>query len=669
MKILPINTIKFSADKNVKNNYHQSDINKELFSYQSEISNHYNYAELPNYYKNAIPFKGVTGKGLVKQRGMLLHITSLPATRSFCGQFGDIQTTKFINWLAAAKQTHWIMNPLNALTDPLCPYSSDGRFSRNKFIVNLNKLVEKEYGEILKESELPEDISTPNFTLEMLEKQKNPRFQLAYKRFQNLPNNSPIKQEYNRFLKTNDELWLDEYANFDAIAKRNGKDWLAWDKSLQTAPETAREKGVSLETIVYPLLKSQDKSLKQNEYEDTIGLYKFEQFLYDKQFHELIEELDEKGIKLILDLPIGVSAEGVDTWGKKHIFLLDDNFKPVKVSGCPSEGAFGYTQVWKHALYNYDSPDFWQYQEDTLRQLLEVADLRLDHFVGYVNRAAIPMEYTKPDGTILRGDEIFMPIEQGGMGAGFFDKSWIENIDKKRSPKGENAFELFMRIARECGKKPEDTYILESFGPLAKTKAYKAFEAKYGKDFISQRVPIAMGICDNNKKVRKLNSLNESDTMLNLACLTGNHDMPSLRQYIDKLLGKGLNSEKVGKATKERFKEFCIKELQLTPEEMKDPKTIFDNAMKWHYTKNVKQVQTTIQDALGIYWRPNIPGSWNGMHDKYLQKPTPEALLSYWSFVFPKDFLERENVSGINPGYKSLADKFVNLMNELFPDK
>lgn len=616
-----------------------------------------------------ISFKGVTGNGVPKQRGMLLHITSLPATRSYCGQFGDEQTSKFIDWMAAAKQTHWIMNPLNSLSDNLCPYSGEGRFSRNKFIVNLNKLVDKEYGELLKENELPDDIYSPVFTFEMLEKQKNPRFKIAYDRFKNLSDTAPIKKEYNRFLKENDDLWLDDYASYNAIAKLNGNNWLNWDKTLQTAPEIAKEKGVSLESIVYPLLKLQDKNLTKEDFADSIGLYKFEQFLYDKQFHEMVDEMNAVGINLILDLPIGVSAEGIDTWGKKNIFILDENFKPTKVSGCPPEGAYGYTQVWGHALYNYDSPEFWEYQEASLKQLLKVADLRLDHFVGYVNRAAIPMEYQKADGTVLRGNEIFMPKEKGGMGVDFFDEKWIENIDKKRSPKGENAFELFIRVAQELGKKPEDTYILESFGPLAKTKAYKRFETNYGKDFITQRVPIAMGIGESSKKLRKLNSATTGTEVQNLAYLTGNHDMPSLRQYVDKFMGKGLNGEKVSKATQERFNEFCKKELKLTKEEMKNPDTVFDNTMKWHYTKNVKQVQTTIQDALGIYWRPNIPGFWNGMVDKYLQKPTPEALLSYWSSVFPKDFLERENVSGINPGYKSLADKFVKLMNELYPEK
>ena len=50
-------------------------------------------------------------------------------------------------------------------------------------------------------------------------------------------------------------------------------------------------------------------------------------------------------------------------------------------------------------------------------------------------------------------------------------------------------------------------------------------------------------------------------------------------------------------------------------------------------------------------------------------KPTPEGLLSYWSTIFPKDFLDRDNVYGINSGYKKAADKFVQMMNKLYPEK
>lgn len=610
---------------------------------------------------DTVNFSGLNAKGKAKQRGLLMHITSLPAHRSYCGQFLDPQTDAFIDWLKEAKQTHWIMNPLNAIKDDLCPYNSVGRFSRNKFIVNLNKLTEEEYGGILKPSELPEDVSSPVFTLAMLEKQKNPRFELAYKRFVKLPETEPIKREYNKFVKENDKLWLEHYASFDLISKYYGDNWLNWDKELQTIPEKAFSERVPVSEKTLSVIQKLKPDVPVQNLKDKIGLFKFEQFLYDKQYKQTVEKLNQKGIHLVLDLPIGVSPTGVDTWSRKSMFLLDDNYKPQKVSGCPPEGAYHYTQVWGHALYNYDSPIFWSYQEASLKQLLKTADLRLDHFVGYINRAEIPTTYKKSDGTILKGDEIFKPIKNGGMGADFFLKDWISPINNKRSPKGENMFELFVRTAKDCGKNPEDTYILENFGPLAQTKLYKEFDKEYGEKFISQRVPIGMGIAD----LSKINSPFKTNDYKNSAILTGNHDMPPLRGYIDDLLSDGKNI-KISSKAKNLFKKFCKKELQLTKDEMKNPDIIYENALKWHYTKNVKQVQTTLQDALGIYWRPNIPGNWNGSRDKFLQKATPEGLLPFWSKVFPKDFLTRDDESGINPGYKKQAQGFVDLMKNLY---
>ena len=645
MKIFPIN------------NSVQTRYSARTFKRQTDI----NFTETPdvfekkNVYDNAVSFQGLNAKGVVRQRGLLFHITSLPAHRSYCGQFGDEQTTKFIKWLNDAKQTHWIMNPLNALEDNLCPYSSVGRFSRNKFIVNLNKLTGKEYGKILKPKELPDDITVPEFTFEMLEKQKSPRFELAFLRFQKLPETASIKKEYNKFLKENDDLWLDDYANYEVLSKKFGSYWLNWDKSLQTAPEDARKEGITLQDKILNVLEGK---ISREEYQNKVDLYKFEQFLYDKQYNELTNELDKKGIRILQDLPIGVSYGGVDVWGKKNVFLLGKDFKPSKVSGCPPEKAYPYTQCWGQALYDYDSPNFWKYQEASIRQLLKNTDLRLDHFVGYINRAEIPSTLKTTDGRTLQFYEIFRPIEEGGLGTNYFDNNWVKNIYDKKSPKGENIVELFVRVAKELGKKPEETYILEDFGPLGKTKLYKEFHKKFGNNFTSQQIPIGMDICDPKNRKRMMQS--------NVAILTGNHDLPPLREFVDKLTDN-IKLSRRDKTAQKKFTKFCQEELKLTPEEMQDKNAIYENLLKWHYTMDVKQIQTTLQDALGIYFRPNIPGFWNGMYDKFLMKTTPEALLPYWSRVFPKDFLSRDNQGGINPGYKKLADKFTQMMKELYP--
>lgn len=671
MKVSAISFLNFvSPVKSVNNN--------NVYSNRIKLEEKQDTFEKSNIY-NAISFTGVNGKGQVKQRGMLFHISSLPATRSYCGQFLDPETDKFIDFLQRSHQTHWIMNPLFAIGEDLCPYNASGRFSKNIYLVNLNELTKNEYGKLLKPSELPDDVTAPSFTLDMLKTQKEPRFEKAYQRFLKLDSTHPLKEEYNDFVDKNGKLWLDTYAVYNGISSIYGDNWRKWPDEYINLPEKAQNEDIQLDKLLEKTLSKDFNKNETNEIMNKVDLFKFEQFLFEKQFNEFKKGLNDKGINLILDLAIGVNPNGVDVWANKDMFLLDENYNPTKVSGCPPEAAYPRTQVWGHALYDYDSPKFWDYQEASIRKLINEGDLRLDHFVGYINRAEIPTEYTTDDGRILQGDKIFAPKLQGGMGEDFFEPEWITRIDQKRNAYGENMFELFMRVAKEEGKNPEDCYILEDFGPLAETEAYKEFKDKYGEDFISQRIPIAMGIGENIKKSQDINNISNPQKIKeqkNIAILTGNHDLPPLKEYVDLLLDNKPkiimehNPSKVeyGYNSPALFREFCKNELKLTKKEMQDHDLVMKELMKWHYTrKNVKQVQTTLQDALGIYYRPNIPGYWNGMEDKYLMKTTPEAMLSYWSRVMPKGFLDRNNKSGINPGYKEFADNFVKMMDELYP--
>lgn len=435
-------------------------------------------------------------------------------------------------------------------------------------------------------------------------------------------------------------------------------------------PEKARNSSVGMKVLLFENLKKNgaDKAeiLKSL---GTFDLYKFEQFMYDKQFKEFKAKLDAKNIRLMLDLAIGVNPTGVDVWANKDIFLLDRDFNPTKTSGSPPEPGYDYTQTWGHALCDYDSPRFWDYQEQSVRKLINEGDLRLDHFVGYINRAEIPLSCTKEDGTVLNGDLMFKPLSEGGMGAQFFKDEWIVRVDKKTNNKGENMFELFKRVAQQAGMKPEDCYVLEDFGPLGETAAYKEFKENFGKDFVSQRVPIGTGIGDDLTKPHDMNNSSNPykiEEQGNTAILTGNHDKPTMKEYVDKLLDSEPKTFYKSKNSPALFREFCKKELKLTTEEMKNHNLVVKELMKWHYTRNVKQVQATLQDALGLYFRPNIPGFWNGMEDKYLMKPTKEGLLPFWSRVFPKGFLDRTDKSGINSGYKDLAQEYIETMQELY---
>lgn len=55
---------------------------------------------------------------------------------------------------------------------------------------------------------------------------------------------------------------------------------------------------------------------------------------------------NEKGIKLIGDLPIYVAADSADVWRNPEMFLLDKDNKPIKVAGVPPDDFTELGQLW-----------------------------------------------------------------------------------------------------------------------------------------------------------------------------------------------------------------------------------------------------------------------------------------------------------------------------------
>lgn len=609
-----------------------------------------------------------TNIGSTKNRGMMFHIAHLPAKGSAIGQFNDPETDYFIDFLARAKQTHWIINPLTPLGDDLSPYNASSRFDRNKYLINLNQLTSADFGSLLKEFELPDDLPTSGFTLKILQAQKDPRFQLSFDRFKALPSYAAIKNEYMDYCNAEGPTWLDNNSIFEGIASKFNRDWRYWLHEFKFFPEQTANKSFE-DKLIYLT----NYGLNQDQI-DIINQFRFEQFIFNKQFKEFKQKLDNKGIKLFVDLAYAISPNGKDVWSKKDIVELDDNFCPLRMTGCPPEIAYPHTQRWGQAVWNYKSNAYWQYQEDSIRYLLKEGCIRLDHFGGLVNRGAIPTTWEE-DGKVLRGAAMFKPKEEGGFGSGLWKEEWLEDVSNKANSKGENLIDLYLRVAEEEGLIPEDTFIAEDLGSVCATETFTEFMEKYGHKLAGLRLPISYGIDlvidgvkDINHPYNDSNPYKIKGGVENVALLSGSHDPPALMEVIEilltsepKIFGDGMVNSPF------HFRAFCKNELQLTDEQLQDYLLVSREILKWLYSKPARHVQTTISDALGIYFRPNIPGGWNGSHEKWEMKNTVNGLFSYWGRQFPKGFLSRDDKSGINPGYKERSEQYIALINELFP--
>ena len=100
--------------------------------------------------------------------------------------------------------------------------------------------------------------------------------------------------------------WLDDYALFIAIRDSLGGRALPdWPPDL-LAPRTRRAGGG-----------------REGTARPTIGLHKFGQFLFDRQWLALKQFANERGVKIIGDAPIFVALDSADVWAHPDQFLLD----------------------------------------------------------------------------------------------------------------------------------------------------------------------------------------------------------------------------------------------------------------------------------------------------------------------------------------------------------
>lgn len=608
-------------------------------------------------------------QGKAKNRGMIFHLAHLPAKGSAIGQFNDPETDDFIEFLAQSRQTHWIIQPLTPFGDDLSPYNSSSRFDRNIYFINLNQLATDEYENLLNKTDLPDDLPLNGFTLELLRQQKDHRLTKAYKNFKGLDKKSPLMKEYKAFCKEEGDNWLDMNSIYEGLIPQFGYDWRHWPDELKYLPEKTDGKKFK-DKLTY----TQKNGLKEDNLE-IVNQFRFSQFIFNKQFKEFKKKLDNKSIKLFVDLAYAISPNGKDVWARKNIVELLENYTPKRITGCPPEIAYPQTQRWGQAVWNYENDQYWEYQEISMRQLLKEGCVRLDHFGGLINRGAIPTRVEK-DGRLLIGDDIFKPIDQGGLGEGYWEKEWLEDVSKKTGPKGETLIDMYLRIAAEEGLTPEDTFIVEDLGSVCATETFEAFMKEYGSKLSGLRLPITYGIDmvlngakEINHKFNDSNPYNIKGGIENVALLSGSHDPPALMEVIETLMSsKEIYYDGGAVNSPVHFKNFCWHELGMTSDQIHDFHKVCLECLRWIYKKPARHAQTTISDALGIYFRPNIPGGFNGARDKWEMKPSIEGLFNYWGKQFPKGFLKREDQGGYNPGYKTRAKQYVALMQELYPE-
>ena len=105
---------------------------------------------------------------------------------------------------------------------------------------------------------------------------------------------------------------------------------------------------------------------------------------------------NERGVRIIGDVPIFVAPHGADIWAHPELFELDEAGRPRVVAGVPPDYFSATGQRWGNPLYRWAAhrADGFAWWIGRLRAQLAQADIvRIDHFRGFEAYWEIPADH------------------------------------------------------------------------------------------------------------------------------------------------------------------------------------------------------------------------------------------------------------------------------------
>lgn len=381
---------------------------------------------------------------LMRTAGVLMPIFSLPSPYGI-GTMGK-EARKFVDFLVKGGQTYWQILPICPTSYGDSPYQSFSSFAGNPYFIDLEYLCKDK---LLTKAECESYDWGDNSQYIDYGKMYVARYDLLRKAFARFVKDMP--KEFLDFCEEQKE-WLDDYALFMALKDAHeGKSWFEWEKELRVRePQTIKKAYI--------------------EYEEDIQFYKMLQYLFVKQWSELKAYANEKGIRIIGDVPIYVAGDSADVWTNPEQFYLDKKLNPIEVAGCPPDAFSEDGQLWGNPLYRWnvmkkDNYAWWVRRMKAMTEFYDV--IRIDHFRGFDSYYAIPAK----DTTAKNG-------------------KW------KKGP----GMKLFKQLKKELGDMPiiaEDLgFLTPSVIKLVKDSGYPgmkiiqfAFDSREGSDYLPHNYP------------------------------------------------------------------------------------------------------------------------------------------------------------------------------------
>ena len=301
--------------------------------------------------------------------GILLHPTSLPG-RFGIGDLGD-EAYKFADFLVEGGQSLWQVLPLGPTGYGDSPYAGYSAFAGNTLLISPQRLYAEGW---LSQADVDEiSLDSPRVDFGRAHESKEIVLRKAYANFQRTEDHEH-RSAFQTFIEQN-KSWLDDFAMFCALrTAHGGSAWHKWDAALARREDAALRRG-------------------RDSFQKEIDALKFFQFLFFRQWSTLKAHCNERGVKLVGDIPIFVAHDSVDVWTNREQFKLDSNGLPTVVAGVPPDYFSETGQFWGNPIYDWEHmrADGFKWWIERVRATLQMVDIaRIDHFRGFAACWEIP---------------------------------------------------------------------------------------------------------------------------------------------------------------------------------------------------------------------------------------------------------------------------------------
>lgn len=527
----------------------------------------------------------------IQNRALIIHAPSFPAKLSS----GEDQKTgtpygqnEFLDFIKMHGFNSVQLGPNGKLNrKDTSPYTSSV-FAKSPLLIDYSQLKSDEFASILSDEEINRKVSKieipeENYTYSDFDEANeisNALLNKAWINFKDKLSNGDDKaqklnNEYEKFQQEN-AFWLNDYAVLDSIAKSYGTDFYPnWNKEDRELIKKVKQGDYNAKNRYNQILS-----------QDSANVYKFTQFLVDKQAKS---DAQKRDVSYIGDLLVGGSS--FDELINEDVFL-----KGYKL-GCNDGGPFNSPQLWGMSvvdpdkLFNKDGSlgPSGEYLKTKLEKALsDSKNIRIDHAIGLVNPYLYEentVQYAqRPD---ENGNLVKYPIREK-LHSGHISKLGIDKNGNFRKVLNK----IILPTLKEHGINPKDV-VWEDLGWDSTGVFYEEFKNKEHLNGIS-------GLMWNKGTEAP------KDNWAYIGC----HDNPPLQQMIN---DKSLTNQepwKVDYLAQSMYPaDYQYQERMQFREKIKSNPKEYMKAKFADLMNSTKKIQISFMDFFGINQQYNKPGT------------------------------------------------------------